>query len=88
MWACDGGLHNWWCCGIHQGRPAVAAPRFDTVPVGHDAKQVRQNEPVLTGMQSDGTNNHAVDGGNYETHPMFAAHHEGRNDCKEAREII
>jgi hypothetical protein len=39
-------------------------------------------------MQPDGADNQAVDGGNYETHPMFAANHYGGNHSKQAREII
>lgn len=74
--------------GTHQGRLAIAAPRFDTVRVSRNAKQVRENEPVLARMQPDGADNHTVDGGNYETHPMFAANHYGGNDRKQARKII
>ena len=74
--------------GTYQGRPAIAAPRSDTERVSHDAKQVCQDEPILARMQPDGTDDHAVDGGNYETHPMFAADHHGGNNCKQAREII
>lgn len=83
-----GGCGGYSRCGAYECRLAIMAPVLDVPGICQNAEEVRQNEPVLACVQSYDADNHAVDGGNYQSHPMFAANHDGGNDCKQAGNII
>jgi hypothetical protein len=76
------------CGGGHESRYAIATPRPDTPGIHQDAEDVGRNEPVLAGVPPDQADDHAVDGGNHQAHPMFAANHKGGEDSEQAGKII
>ena len=74
--------------GGHQGWLTIPSPGLDAHGVCDDAEDVGSNQSVLNGVQADEANDDTVDGGNHQSHPMFATYQDGGYHCKQAGQII
>jgi hypothetical protein len=65
-----------------------ALPCAEVMSANGDTEDIRGNEAGLRGLQSDETQNHAIDSGDHPSLPQSSAYQNGGSNRQHTRDVI